>query len=159
MSGTHRDPPTNALALVVQLLAGMAVIYTIEPLLGQIYTTRAIRAMENVLSRVRKEVFRVLLMQPISFFDKHSPGDLSNILAVELDALRSFAFGCVAFLRSHFWQPWLVEQFNAFTAPFPCLLVHQYRWQGLLVPPDWSMGWWQHPHSNIYKRDISLFHL
>lgn len=79
----------------------MAVMYTIEPLLGQLYTTRAIRAMENVLSCVRKEVFRVLLMQPISFFDKHSPTDLSNILAVELDSLRSFAFGYAPPLLAH----------------------------------------------------------
>jgi ABC-type transport system involved in cytochrome bd biosynthesis fused ATPase/permease subunit len=80
----------------VQLLGIMAVMYTVEPLLGRVYVTRGIRALERVLTAVRMEVFRVLLMQPIAFFDRHGSTELTNVLAVDLDTIRSCIFGCAA---------------------------------------------------------------
>ena len=76
-------------------------MYTVEPLLGQLYVARAIQGMERVLAMVRKEVFRVLLMQPIAFFDRHGAAELSNVLAVELDSIRQCIFGCVTLTRRH----------------------------------------------------------
>jgi hypothetical protein len=84
----------NDVMLCMQLLAIMTTMYTIEPLLGRIYVSRSIRALERVLTTVRMEVFRILLMQPIGFFDRHGPTELTNVLAVDLDTIRSCIFGC-----------------------------------------------------------------
>ena len=67
----------------MQLLGLMAVMYTIEPLLGRLYVSRALRAAESVITQVQVEVFRVLLMQPISFYDRHSTTEITNSLAVD----------------------------------------------------------------------------
>ena len=84
--------------LSVQLLAVMGAMYTIEPLLGRIYAFRAVRALERALTTVRAEVFRVLLMQPIAFFDTHGASELTNVLAVDLDTIRACVFGCAPVL-------------------------------------------------------------
>ena len=72
----------------------MAAMYTVEPLLGRVYVVRGIRALERVLTAVRNEVFRVLLMQPIAFFDRHGASELTNVLAIDLDTIRFCVFGC-----------------------------------------------------------------
>ena len=78
----------------MQLLGLMAVMYTIEPLLGRLYVSRALRAAESVITQVQVEVFRVLLMQPISFYDRHSTTEITNSLAVDVETVRSAVFGC-----------------------------------------------------------------
>ena len=78
----------------MQLLGLMAVMYTIEPLLGRLYVSRALRAAEAVITQVQVEVFRVLLMQPISFYDRHSTTEITNSLAVDVETVRSAVFGC-----------------------------------------------------------------
>jgi ATP-binding cassette subfamily B (MDR/TAP) protein 8 len=50
----------------------------------------------QVLRLMRQELFRVLLMGRIEFFDRHSTAALTQLLSVELDALRSLVFGNVS---------------------------------------------------------------
>lgn len=95
-SHAHSAPAAAHALVCVQLLAVMAVMYAAEPLLGRVYVTRGIRALERVLASLRAETFRVLLMQPIAFFDKHGATELTNVLAVDLDTLRSCVFSCAA---------------------------------------------------------------
>ena len=38
------------------------------------------------------ELFRTLLMQRIPFFDRHSAAELTSLIGVELDTIRSFIF-------------------------------------------------------------------
>lgn len=40
----------------------------------------------------RMELFRTLLMQRVSYFDKHSAAELASLISVELDTIRSFVF-------------------------------------------------------------------
>ena len=46
----------------------------------------------QVLAALRRELFRTLLLQRIEFFDRHDPGELTALLSVELDTLRTFVF-------------------------------------------------------------------
>lgn len=78
----------------MQLMGLLAVMYTIEPLLGRLYVSRALRAAESIITQVQVEVFRVLLMQPIAFYDRHTTTEITNALAVDLEAVRSAVFGC-----------------------------------------------------------------
>jgi ABC-type multidrug transport system fused ATPase/permease subunit len=87
----------------------MTFMYTLEPLLGRVYVFRGIRAMERVLAVVRMEVFRVLLMQPIAFFDRHGPSELTNVLAVDLDTIRSCIFGCARLDSAAGWTVMVVR--------------------------------------------------
>lgn len=48
----------------------------------------------QVLAALRKELFRTLLMQRIEFFDRHEAGELTALLSIELDTLRTFVFKC-----------------------------------------------------------------
>ena len=38
------------------------------------------------------ELFRTLLMQKITYFDKHTAGELASLISTELDTIRSFVF-------------------------------------------------------------------
>eukprot|EP00892_Ulva_mutabilis_P003325 jgi/Ulvmu1/1364/UM011_0092.1 len=78
------------------LLGAMAVMYTIEPLLGRVYVSRGVKAAEGVLTAVRLEVFRVLLMQPVAFFDRRGATEITNILAVDLETIRASVFGSIS---------------------------------------------------------------
>ena len=49
-----------------------------------------------MLAALRLELFRTLLMQKIEFFDKHSHTELTSLISVEVDALRSFVFNNVS---------------------------------------------------------------
>jgi ATP-binding cassette subfamily B (MDR/TAP) protein 8 len=40
----------------------------------------------------RMELFRTLLMQKVSYFDKHTAGELASLISIELDTIRSFVF-------------------------------------------------------------------
>jgi ATP-binding cassette subfamily B (MDR/TAP) protein 8 len=74
----------------------MVAIYIIEPLLTKVYITQACKAGENVHLALRRECFRVLLMQRIEFFDKHRASELTALLSKDLDAVRSFVFSNVS---------------------------------------------------------------
>jgi hypothetical protein len=83
--------------------------------------TRALKAAESVLTQVRLEVFRVLLMQPIAFYDRHSTTEISNSLAVDLETVRSATFGCDTALcddRDHWWRSG-----NSLTCAMDCCLM------------------------------------
>lgn len=74
------------------LLAGMVVLYVFEPLLSRVYIINACTIGETLQSTLRREAFRVLLMQRIVFFDQHRPTELTNILSKDLESLRNFFF-------------------------------------------------------------------
>ncbi len=53
---------------------------------------KCIGAGEKVLATLRCELFRTLLMQKIAYYDKHTASELTNLISVELDTIRSFIF-------------------------------------------------------------------
>eukprot|EP00798_Chlamydomonas_sp_ICE-L_P020428 gene20428-27216_t len=70
--------------------------YVMEPLLTKVYMDNVMLAGERILATLRLELFRMLLMQKISYFDKHSASELTSLISVELDAMRSFVFNNVS---------------------------------------------------------------
>ncbi|KAK9862820.1 hypothetical protein WJX84_000045 [Apatococcus fuscideae] len=78
------------------LLAALGTLYILEPLLTRIYIRTVCQVGERVLAALRLELFRTLLMQKIEFFDKHSHTELTSLISVEVDALRSFVFNNVS---------------------------------------------------------------
>jgi len=50
----------------------------------------------QVLRLVRMELFRTLLMERVEFFDSHTSTELTSLLSIELDSLRSFIFNNVS---------------------------------------------------------------
>ena len=74
------------------LLVGMMGLYVLEPLLSRVYVIYLCSIGEKVQATLRREAFRVLLMQRIIFFDQHRPSELTNMLSKDLEALRSFVF-------------------------------------------------------------------
>ena len=50
----------------------------------------------QVLRLIRMELFRTLLMERVEFFDRHTSTELTSLLSIELDSLRSFIFGNVS---------------------------------------------------------------
>ena len=50
----------------------------------------------QVLAALRLELFRTLLLQKVEFFDRHTTSELTSLLSVELNNVRSFVFGNVS---------------------------------------------------------------
>ena len=50
----------------------------------------------QVLSAMRRELFRVLLLQRVDFFDRHSEAELNALLSTELETVRSFVLSNVS---------------------------------------------------------------
>lgn len=79
-----------------EVFAVLALGYVVEPLLTKVYMYNMMAAGEKVLATLRLELFRTLLMQRLSFFDRHTTAQLTSLISVELDAVRSFIFNNVS---------------------------------------------------------------
>ncbi|GAX74240.1 hypothetical protein CEUSTIGMA_g1689.t1 [Chlamydomonas eustigma] len=75
-----------------KLLLILLVGYLVEPFLTKVYMESMVSAGEKVLATLRLELFRVLLMQKVAYFDKHTASELTNLISVELDTIRTFIF-------------------------------------------------------------------
>ncbi|GFH21402.1 uncharacterized protein HaLaN_18703 [Haematococcus lacustris] len=73
----------------------LTVGYVLEPFMTKIYMNAALRAAETVLATLRMELFRTLLMQKVSFFEQRGAAELTSLISVELDTIRSFIFSNV----------------------------------------------------------------
>jgi ATP-binding cassette subfamily B (MDR/TAP) protein 10 len=70
------------------MLAG----YVLEPVLTKVYMENVMMVGEKVLAALRLELFRTLLMQRIQFYDNHNATELTALISVDLDTMRSFVF-------------------------------------------------------------------
>lgn len=77
---------------IQQTLCIMAFSYLLEPILTKVYVEKGLAAGEKVLATLRCELFRILLMQKISYYDTHKASELAGLISVELDTIRSFLF-------------------------------------------------------------------
>lgn len=92
-SFTSRPPSSpSAPICLLQVFCILLVGYMIEPLLTRVYMVNVIAAGEKVLATLRMELFRMLLMQKIEFFDRNSATALQSLISVELDTVRTFIF-------------------------------------------------------------------
>lgn len=83
------------LAQYGRLLAVLAAMYILEPLISGVYVDCMCRAADEIVLYLRCEVFRILLLQRIAFFDKHDSTDLVQLVGVHMEEIRSFVYSNV----------------------------------------------------------------
>lgn len=78
-----------------RLLAILAAMYILEPLISGVYVDCMCRAADEIVMYLRCEVFRILLLQRIAFFDKHDSTDLVQLVGMHMEEIRSFIYSNV----------------------------------------------------------------
>ena len=72
-----------------KLLASITFIYVMEPVLTFFYVRNVCAVGEEVVARLREDLFRALLVQRIEFFDRNQTAKLAATLSVELGTVRT----------------------------------------------------------------------
>ena len=72
-----------------KLLASMTFIYVMEPVMTFFYVKNVCAVGEEVVARLREDLFRALLVQRIEFFDRNQTAKLAATLSVELGTVRT----------------------------------------------------------------------
>lgn len=73
----------------ISSVAGLLALYCMEPLFTLIYVRSVFAICEKAFETIRRETFRAVLIQRVSFFDAHTSSELAAVLAGELGSLRS----------------------------------------------------------------------
>lgn len=76
----------------LKVFGALSVLYMLEPLVTTLYMNQVVGAGERVVAQMRMEVFRILLMQRVGFFDQHNTMELTARLNQDLDTVRNFVF-------------------------------------------------------------------
>ncbi|KAJ4736079.1 hypothetical protein LUZ62_010634 [Rhynchospora pubera] len=71
------------------LLSKIGVLYALEPIFTIIFVINMTIIWENVMARLRGQIFRRILVQKVEFFDRHKVGELTGLLTSDLEALKS----------------------------------------------------------------------
>ncbi|XP_015069728.1 ABC transporter B family member 28 isoform X2 [Solanum pennellii] len=80
--GTRTDP-------LLELLSKVALLYTLEPIFTIIYVANITSIWEKVMSSLRGQIFRRVLIQKIDFFDRYKVGELTALLTSDLGSLKN----------------------------------------------------------------------
>ena len=72
-----------------KLLAPITFIYVMEPVMTFFYVKNVCAVGEEVVARLREDLFRALLVQRIEFFDRNQTAKLAATLSVELGTVRT----------------------------------------------------------------------
>ncbi|EFJ27011.1 ATP-binding cassette transporter, partial [Selaginella moellendorffii] len=71
-----------------KVLRMLALVYVLEPVLTVVFVTNMIAAWENVMAKLRSQLFRRLLVQRIEFYDRHKVGELTSLLSTDLGSIK-----------------------------------------------------------------------
>lgn len=72
-----------------RLLSKIAILYTLEPIFTIIFVINITIIWEQVMARLRSQIFRRILIQKMLFFDRHKVGELTGLLTSDLGSLKS----------------------------------------------------------------------
>ncbi|CAN6213956.1 unnamed protein product [Urochloa humidicola] len=72
-----------------KLLSKIAVLYTLEPIFTIIFVINMTVIWEQVMARLRSQIFRGILIQKMVFFDRHKVGELTGLLTSDLGSLKN----------------------------------------------------------------------
>ncbi|KXG35077.1 ABC transporter B family member 28 [Sorghum bicolor] len=72
-----------------RLLSKIAALYTLEPIFTIIFVINMTIIWEQVMARLRSQIFRRILIQKMLFFDRHKVGELTGLLTSDLGSLKS----------------------------------------------------------------------
>ncbi|XP_057952558.1 ABC transporter B family member 28 [Malania oleifera] len=71
-----------------RLLSTVAVLYTLEPVFTVIFVINMNTVWEKVMSTLRAQIFRRVLIQKVEFFDRYKVGELTALLTTDLGSLK-----------------------------------------------------------------------
>ncbi|CAM8900573.1 hypothetical protein QQ045_010835 [Rhodiola kirilowii] len=72
-----------------KLLANVGILYALEPVFTIIFVINMNTIWEKVMSSLRAQVFRRMLIQKVEFFDRYKVGELTGLLTTDLGSLNS----------------------------------------------------------------------
>ncbi|TKW31847.1 hypothetical protein SEVIR_2G132800v4 [Setaria viridis] len=72
-----------------RLLSKIAVLYTLEPIFTIMFVINMTVIWEQVMARLRSQIFRRILIQKMVFFDRHKVGELTGLLTSDLGSLKN----------------------------------------------------------------------
>ncbi|KAK3039234.1 hypothetical protein RJ639_027938 [Escallonia herrerae] len=72
-----------------ELLSKVGVLYTLEPIFTVIFVVNMNTVWEKVMSSLRAQIFRNVLIQKVGFFDRYKVGELTALLTSDLGSLKS----------------------------------------------------------------------
>ncbi|KAK2985080.1 hypothetical protein RJ640_022958 [Escallonia rubra] len=72
-----------------ELLSKVGVLYTLEPIFTVIFVMNMNTVWEKVMSSLRAQIFRNVLIQKVGFFDRYKVGELTALLTSDLGSLKS----------------------------------------------------------------------
>ncbi|KAM7499596.1 hypothetical protein LguiA_024010 [Lonicera macranthoides] len=72
-----------------KLLSKVGVLYTLEPIFTVVFVVNMNTVWEKVMSSLRAQIFRGVLIQKVEFFDKYKVGELTALLTSDLGSLKN----------------------------------------------------------------------
>lgn len=71
-----------------RLLSKVGILYALEPILTVIFVINLNTVWEKVMSTMRAQIFRRVLIQKVEFFDRYKVGELTGLLTSDLGSLK-----------------------------------------------------------------------
>ncbi|CAI0547011.1 unnamed protein product [Linum tenue] len=81
-----------------RLLAKVGLAYAMEPIFTVLYVVNMNVVWESVMSTLRAQIFRRVLIQKVEFFDRYKVGEISALLTNDLGSLKDIILGTVTIL-------------------------------------------------------------
>ncbi|KAL9237275.1 hypothetical protein vseg_011847 [Gypsophila vaccaria] len=71
-----------------RLMSKIAVLYSLEPIFTLIFVINMSKIWEKVMSVLRAQIFKRMLLQKVEFFDRHKVGELTGLLTSDLSSIQ-----------------------------------------------------------------------
>jgi ATP-binding cassette subfamily B protein len=89
VGGEQRALPVVGSLTFNQMAAGLLVVFTVQALFSMLRSWLFTIAGERVVARLRRDLYRAIISQEISFFDQSRTGELTNRLASDTTVLQN----------------------------------------------------------------------
>ncbi|XP_057546689.1 ABC transporter B family member 28 isoform X1 [Amaranthus tricolor] len=81
LSGARPEP-------LWRILSRIAVVYALEPVFTVIFVVNMNKIWEKIMSILRAQIFRRMLVQKVEFFDRYKVGELTGLLTSDLGSVK-----------------------------------------------------------------------
>ncbi|KAG0451644.1 hypothetical protein HPP92_026162 [Vanilla planifolia] len=83
-----------------KLLSKIAILYILEPIFTVVFIVNMTIIWEKVMSTLRGQVFKRMLIQKVEFYDRYKVNELSSLLTSDLGSLKDVIVGTIFILFS-----------------------------------------------------------
>ncbi|CAM9424695.1 unnamed protein product [Heterosigma akashiwo] len=81
--------PVIQMKEIYKAMSTMAVLYALEPILTYFYVRQMTLVNNGIVSRLKLSTFKSILAQDISYFDEKSLGEITGIINVEINGIKT----------------------------------------------------------------------